>query len=44
VKFDETGQNTFANPVLLQWTGDKFVTIFPTDAAVAEAKYPMAKG
>ncbi|HEV7872774.1 MAG TPA: ABC transporter substrate-binding protein, partial [Enterovirga sp.] len=40
VKFDETGQNTFANPVLLQWTGDKFVTIFPTDAAVAEAKYP----
>ena len=44
VKFDETGQNTFANPVLLQWTGDKFVTIFPADAAVAEAKYPMAKG
>src|SRR4051812_2911871 len=44
VKFDETGQNTFADPVLLQWTGDKFVTIFPTQAAVAEAKYPMAKG
>jgi branched-chain amino acid transport system substrate-binding protein len=44
VKFDETGQNTFADPVLLQWTGEKFVTIFPTQAAVAEAKYPMAKG
>jgi branched-chain amino acid transport system substrate-binding protein len=44
IKFDETGQNTFADPVLLQWTGEKFVTIFPTQAAVAEAKYPMAKG
>jgi branched-chain amino acid transport system substrate-binding protein len=44
VKFDETGQNTFANPVLLQWTGEKFVTIYPEEAAVAAAKYPMAKG
>lgn len=43
IKFDETGQNTFADPVLLQWTGDKFVTIFPAQAAVAEAKYPMSK-
>ena len=44
VKFDETGQNTFADPVLLQWTGDKFVTIYPAQAAVGEAKFPMAKG
>ena len=43
VKFDETGQNTFADPVLLQWTGEKFVTIFPAQAAVADAKYPMGK-
>jgi branched-chain amino acid transport system substrate-binding protein len=43
VKFDETGQNTFADPVLLQWTGEKFVTIFPAQAAVAEAKFPMGK-
>jgi branched-chain amino acid transport system substrate-binding protein len=44
IKFDETGQNTFADPVLLQWTGDKFVTIYPAQAAIAEAKYPMGKG
>ena len=43
IKFDETGQNTFADPVLLQWTGEKFVTIFPTQAAVTEAKFPMGK-
>jgi branched-chain amino acid transport system substrate-binding protein len=43
VKFDETGQNTFADPVLLQWTGDKFVTIYPAQAAVADAKFPMGK-
>lgn len=44
IKFDETGQNTFADPVLLQWTGDKFVTIYPESAAIAAAKYPMSKG
>jgi branched-chain amino acid transport system substrate-binding protein len=41
VKFDETGQNTFADPVLLQYVGGKFVTIFPPQAAVAEAVWPM---
>lgn len=41
VKFDETGQNTFADPVLLQYVGGKFVTIFPTQAAVADAIWPM---
>ena len=40
-KFDETGQNTFADPVLLQYVGGKFVTIFPTQAAVADAIWPM---
>jgi branched-chain amino acid transport system substrate-binding protein len=44
VKFDETGQNNDADPVLLQWLGDKFVTIFPAQAAVAEAIWPMSKG
>lgn len=44
VKFDETGQNTFADPVLLQYTKGKFVTVFPAQAAVAEAIWPMKKG
>jgi branched-chain amino acid transport system substrate-binding protein len=41
VKFDEMGQNNDADPVLLQYVGKKFVTIFPSQAAVAEAIWPM---
>src|SRR6201997_122075 len=41
VKFDEMGQNNDADPVLLQYVGGKFVTIFPAQAAVAEAIWPM---
>src|ERR1700748_1052417 len=41
VKFDEMGQNNDADPVLLQYMGGKFVTIFPAQAAVAEASWPM---
>ena len=41
IKFDEMGQNNDANPVLLQYVGGKFVTIFPAQAAVAEATWPM---
>jgi branched-chain amino acid transport system substrate-binding protein len=37
------GQNNDADPVLLQWTKGKFVTVFPPQAAVAEAIWPMAK-
>jgi branched-chain amino acid transport system substrate-binding protein len=44
VKFDETGQNQDADAVLLQWTGDKFVTVFPTEFAIAEPIFPMKKG
>jgi branched-chain amino acid transport system substrate-binding protein len=44
VKFDESGQNNDADPVLLQWTGNRFVTIFPAPAAVADAVWPMNKG
>jgi branched-chain amino acid transport system substrate-binding protein len=44
VKFDENGQNNDADPVLLQWLGDRFVTIFPAQAAVAEPIWPMNKG
>ena len=41
VKFDDMGQNNDADPVLLQYVGGKFVTIFPSQAAVAEAVWPM---
>ena len=41
VKFDDMGQNTFADPVLLQYVDGKFVTIFPEQAKVAEAIWPM---
>jgi branched-chain amino acid transport system substrate-binding protein len=41
VAFGPDGQNTHADPVLLQWIGDKFVTVFPESAAVAPAKWPM---
>jgi branched-chain amino acid transport system substrate-binding protein len=41
IKFDEMGQNNDADPVLLQYVGGKFVTIFPPQAAVAEATWPM---
>jgi len=41
VKFDDMGQNNDADPVLLQYVGGKFATIFPPQAAVAEALWPM---
>ena len=41
VKFDDMGQNNDADPVLLQYVGGKLVTIFPSQAAVAEAIWPM---
>ena len=41
VKFDEMGQNNDADPVLLQYIGGKFVTIYPAQAAIAEASWPM---
>jgi branched-chain amino acid transport system substrate-binding protein len=43
VGFDETGQNRDADPVLLQYVGGKFVTIFPEQAAVAKPVWPMSK-
>jgi branched-chain amino acid transport system substrate-binding protein len=41
IKFDEMGQNNDADPVLLQYVGGKFVTIFPQQAAIAETIWPM---
>lgn len=42
VHFDAEGQNPDASPVLLQFVGgDKFVTVFPEEVAIAEAIWPM---
>lgn len=41
VKFGADGQNAYADPVLLQWVADKFVTIYPASVAVAEPIWPM---
>jgi branched-chain amino acid transport system substrate-binding protein len=42
VKFGPDGQNLDADPVLLQYVGaNKFVTVFPAQAAIAQAKWPM---
>ncbi len=41
VKFGPDGQNPYADPVLIQYLGKKFVTIFPAALAAAPAKWPM---
>jgi branched-chain amino acid transport system substrate-binding protein len=39
VKFDDTGQNNDCTPVLLQRRGDKYVTVFPAEYAVADVAW-----
>lgn len=41
VKFDAQGQNTKASMSILQRTGGRFRTVFPTELAVAEPIWPM---
>lgn len=41
VKYGADGQNADASPVLLQYVGGKFVTIFPSEVAIADAIWPM---
>ncbi|WP_315837210.1 ABC transporter substrate-binding protein [Bradyrhizobium prioriisuperbiae] len=41
VKFGADGQNVDADPVLIQYIGGKFVTVYPTSVAVAEPLWPM---
>ena len=41
IKFDATGQNNDCDPVLLQYVGKKFVTIFPESGAIAKPLWPM---
>ena len=41
VKFDEKGQNTLAAAYLIQLTGDKYYSIWPTKSAQKELVYPL---
>ena len=36
VKFDEGGQNTLADPFVMEWKGGKLVTVWPEGAAVSK--------
>jgi branched-chain amino acid transport system substrate-binding protein len=40
VKFGDDGQNADADPVLIQYLGGNFATVFPADVAVAEPIWP----
>jgi len=41
VKFDETGQNIEATPVIQQVQGGTYRTVYPFDVAAAEAKWNL---
>jgi branched-chain amino acid transport system substrate-binding protein len=41
IKFDESGQNNDADPILLQYVNGKLITIYPDSAATAEPIWPM---
>jgi branched-chain amino acid transport system substrate-binding protein len=43
IKFDETGQNTEGNPVIQQWNGTMWHTVFPTDVATAQPTWSVGK-
>lgn len=44
VRFDEKGQNTRAQPVLMQWQEGRQVTVHPARAAVTELRGRMGPG
>lgn len=41
VRFGADGQNVLCDPVLIQYLGGKFVTVYPTGLALQTAKWPM---
>ena len=43
VKFDATGQNTEGNPVIQQWTGGAWHTVFPEDVATAKPSWSVGQ-
>lgn len=40
--FGPDGQNPTADPVLIQYVGGKWITVFPKDVAIADAQWPMS--
>jgi branched-chain amino acid transport system substrate-binding protein len=42
VKFDAAGRRTGAPLVIVQWQNGVPVTIYPTDRALAKAKWPKS--
>ena len=43
IKFDSTGQNTEGNPVIQQWNGTAWHTVFPADVATAQPVWNVGK-
>ena len=43
IKFDATGQNTEGNPVIQQWTGGVWHTVFPEDVATAKPVWKVGQ-
>ncbi|MGH8255322.1 MAG: ABC transporter substrate-binding protein [Steroidobacteraceae bacterium] len=41
VRFDKTGQNILGSADLVQLHGDQYLTVWPTDHAVAKLEWPM---
>lgn len=41
IEFGPDGQNMLCDPVLIQYLGGKFVTVFPAAVAAAKPKWPM---
>ncbi|TBW40275.1 amino acid ABC transporter substrate-binding protein [Siculibacillus lacustris] len=41
IRFGADGQNELCDPVLIQYLGGKFVTVYPTGVALQAAKWPM---
>ena len=41
VAFGADGQNADSDPVLIQYIGGNWVTVFPKSVAIADAKWPM---
>ncbi|MFI4987674.1 MAG: ABC transporter substrate-binding protein [Alphaproteobacteria bacterium] len=41
IKFDETGQNTLATPVMVQYLDGQYRTVWPFESATREVVWPM---
>ena len=42
VKFDAAGRRVGAPVVIVQWQNGKPLTVYPTDRAIAQAKWPKS--